>query len=178
MASERRFDLLMSRLDAPLSVVTTAAGAERAGCLVGFHAQCSIEPSRYALWLSKANHTYRVGLHAEHLAVHFLDRADTDLAELFGSTSGDEADKFERCAWHRGPGAVPVLDRCHNRMVLRRRALLDEGGDHVCVVTEPVEVSTGEPFVALRVSDVGHLVPGHQARERPPPSTLRTGAGP
>ena len=29
-------------------VVTTAQGDERAGCLVGFHAQSSIEPPRYA----------------------------------------------------------------------------------------------------------------------------------
>ncbi len=73
---------------------------------------------------------------------------------------------------------MPVLDRCPNRMVLRRRALLDHGGDRVCVVTEPVEVSASEPFVARRVCDVAHLVPGHQAGERPRPSTLRTGGAP
>ena len=60
------FDALMAQLDQPLVVVTTAAGDERAGCVVGFHVQCSIEPRRVAVWLSKANHTFRVSLFASH----------------------------------------------------------------------------------------------------------------
>ena len=63
-------------LDPALVVITAADGAERAGCLVGFHSQCSIGPDRYAVWLSKANHTYRVGMLAEVFAVHFLGAED------------------------------------------------------------------------------------------------------
>jgi flavin reductase (DIM6/NTAB) family NADH-FMN oxidoreductase RutF len=66
------FATIMSSLDAQLIVVTTAEAQERAGCLVGFHAQASIEPARYCIWLSKANHTYRVALRSTHLAIHFL----------------------------------------------------------------------------------------------------------
>ena len=44
----------------------------RAGCLVGFHSQSSIDPRQYAVWLSKANHTYPVALRSELFAVHFL----------------------------------------------------------------------------------------------------------
>ena len=44
--SEDPFDLLMSSADPPLIVVTTVAGGARAGCLVGFHGQASIEPKR------------------------------------------------------------------------------------------------------------------------------------
>jgi flavin reductase (DIM6/NTAB) family NADH-FMN oxidoreductase RutF len=68
------FDGLMSSLDPPLIVVTTAVGDERGGCLVGFHAQSSIDPGRYCIWLSKANHTYRLALRATHLGIHFLPR--------------------------------------------------------------------------------------------------------
>lgn len=88
------FTTIMSSLDNPLIVVTTAEGHERAGCLVGFHAQSSISPGRYCVWLSKANHTYRVGLRATHLAVHFLTSGDLALAERFGTLTGDETDKF------------------------------------------------------------------------------------
>jgi GNAT superfamily N-acetyltransferase len=42
-----------------------------------------------------------------------------------------------------------------------RTALLDEGGDHVCVVTEPVDVRSGGPFEPLRLSEASHLVAGH-----------------
>jgi flavin reductase (DIM6/NTAB) family NADH-FMN oxidoreductase RutF len=60
--SDEGFGAIMSALDTPLVVVTAAQAQEKAGCLVGFHCQSSIEPSRYCVWLSKANHTYRVAL--------------------------------------------------------------------------------------------------------------------
>jgi flavin reductase (DIM6/NTAB) family NADH-FMN oxidoreductase RutF len=46
----------------PLIVVTTADERERAGCLVGFRVQSSIEPQRYRVLLSKASYTYPVAL--------------------------------------------------------------------------------------------------------------------
>lgn len=167
---------IAASLDSPMAVVTTMVGGERAGCLIGFHAQSSIDPGRYCVWLSKANHTYRTVLRAEHLVVHFLTGADRDLAKLFGTLSGDDVDKFERCAWAPGPHGVPILDRCPNRLVVRRIALLDEGGDHVCVVTEVEDAAASGRFTPLRLSDVDDLEPGHAADERDDPPTQRAGA--
>ena len=160
-------DALIGGLDPPMVIVTTAVGDERAGCLVGFHAQCSIEPRRYAIWLSKANHTVRIALHAEHLAVHFLTADDRDVAALFGTTSGTDLDKFSRCDWSAGPHGVPLLDRCPHWMVLRRTGILDEGSDHFCFAGEPIHVGRTEGFTPLRLSDVDDLDPGHEADERP-----------
>ena len=86
--SKSAFKSIAAALDGPLVIVTTAEGGERAGCLVGFHVQSSIDPERYAIWLSKANHTYRVGLRASHFALHFLTDADLPLAERFGTQTG------------------------------------------------------------------------------------------
>jgi len=122
---------LMSALDAPLVVVTAAEGQERAGCLVGFHCQSSIEPARYAVWLSKANHTYRVALRSAYLAVHFLTASDLWMAERFGTLTGDRTDKFAGLPVRAGPGQVPVLEQCPHWLAARRGTLLDEGGDHV-----------------------------------------------
>ena len=169
------FDELVARLDPAMAVVTTVVDDERAGCLVGFHAQCSIEPQRYAVWLSKANHTYRVALRSTVLAVHFLDRSQEAVARLFGTRSGDEIDKFAHCRWEPGAGGVPVLQDCPNRFVGRRVALLDEGSDHVCLVLEPTDAQAGDSFTPLRLSDVAHLHPGHEAEERPTPPTERAG---
>lgn len=174
MSLDDAFARLMLSLDTAMSVVTTASGGERAGCLVGFQAQCSIAPVRYVVWLSKANHTLRVGLRASHFAVHFLTDADLDVAERFGTTSGDDGDKFTGCHWTGGPGGVPLLDRCPNRIVARRVALLDEGSDHVCVVVEPESAETAGPFTPLRFSAVRHLDAGHAAEERPQPPTARS----
>jgi flavin reductase (DIM6/NTAB) family NADH-FMN oxidoreductase RutF len=157
------FDSLMTGSDTAMVVVTTSDGEERAGCLVGFHTQCSIEPPRYAIWLSKANRTYRVGLRAEHFAIHFLDQGDGDLAELFGGETGDDVDKFARAAWEAGPDGVPLLSDCPSRVLARRIALLDDGGDHVCIEAEAIEAWPRPGFVPLRLASVQHLDPGHDA---------------
>lgn len=167
------FDSLMASRDAPMAIVTTCVDGERAGCLVGFHGQSSIEPRRYSVWLSKANHTFRVALHAEHLGVHLLTEADRDLAELFGTNSGDDVDKFALCDWGSTPEGVPALTRCPNMFVGRRTGLFDDGGDHVCFVTEPVVVLAAGAFVPLWLSDVDDLTPGHDVQERPSPPTER-----
>src|SRR6185437_11664508 len=122
------FDTIMSCLDTPLIVVTAAAGPERAGCLVGFHGQSSIEPARYTVWLSKANHTYRVALRSVHLGIHFLTVDDLALAERFGTLTGDDTDKFEGVEVVVFPTTgVPIVGSCPNWLVARRTALLDEG---------------------------------------------------
>jgi hypothetical protein len=72
-----------------------------------------------------------------------------------------------------GAGGVPVLEDVTHWAILRRVALLDEGGDHVCVTGEPVAARSGGPFEPLRLSMAGHLVPGHGPRERPDPPTER-----
>jgi flavin reductase (DIM6/NTAB) family NADH-FMN oxidoreductase RutF len=167
------FTELMTGIDPPMSVVTTAARHEHAGCLVGFQAQCSIDPHRYAVWLSKANHTCRVALHAEHLAVHLLGLDDLDIAELFGTVSGDDVDKFTRCSWRPGPTGVPLLERVPDRVVLARQTTLDEGSDHLCFIGEVVDATTSGRFSPLRLSAVEHLHAGHGAGERPQPPTER-----
>jgi flavin reductase (DIM6/NTAB) family NADH-FMN oxidoreductase RutF len=171
--SDHVFGPLMAALDSPLIVVTTAEAGERAGCLVGFHTQSSIDPPRYCVWLSKANHTYRVALRSSHLAIHFLREADLPLARLFGTQTGDRVDKFAGLRVSTGAGGAPVLLDCPDWLVARRRTLLDEGGDHVCVVTEPVAGKCGGRFTPLRLSAAGHLTPGHEFSERPDPPTER-----
>ncbi|MBV9381850.1 MAG: flavin reductase [Streptosporangiaceae bacterium] len=167
------FDTLVSAMDNPLIVVTTAEAGERAGCLVGFHVQSSIDPQRYCLWLSKANHTYRVALRSSHLAIHYLTTDDLPLAELFGTKSGDTVDKFAGLAVEAGPGGAPLLRQCPNWLAVRRITLLDEGGDHVSLTAEPVAAHTGGRFQPLRLSSAAHLEPGHGAQERPDPPTER-----
>jgi len=174
------FSSLMRSLDPAMAVVTAADGDELAGCLVGFHGQTSIDPPRYGVWLSKANHTYRVALRATHLGVHLLTDAggrgrdrDRELAELFGTESGDDVDKFADLAHERGPGGVPLLADCPHRLVLERSVLLDDGGDHVCLTGEPVDAAAAGPFAPLRLGQVDQLTPGHAVEERPSPPTER-----
>ncbi|MGZ4498820.1 MAG: flavin reductase family protein [Nocardioidaceae bacterium] len=160
------FDGIATSLDPPLLVVSTATNGERAGCLVGFHAQSSIDPVRYCVWISKANHTYRLAVRAGHLALHFLTVDDLAVAERFGTTSGDDVDKFAGLRVEAGPDGVPLLLDCPHRLVVRRTALLDDGGDHVCLTTQTVRAESPGPFRPLRLSQADHLVPGHDSDER------------
>src|SRR6202165_3441501 len=90
-----RFNELVSDLDYPMFILTTRAGdGERAGCLIGFTTHCSINPPRVLACLSKRNRTFRVAQRAEVLAVHFVPAEATQLADLFGGSTGDEHDKF------------------------------------------------------------------------------------
>ncbi len=160
------FNSVMASVDTAMIVVTTAAEDELAGCLVGFHSQSSISAQQYCVWLSKANHTYRVSLRATHFGVHFLTQNDLAIAERFGTQSGEQTDKFAGLDVHLDEGGVPVIGDCPNRMVLERIATLDDGGDHVCITTRVQSTHTAGTFTPLRLSDVTHLDPGHASEER------------
>ena len=159
------FDALVASGDPAMVIVTTAVGDRRDGCLVGFHCQGSIDPPRYAVWLSQANHTHDLAADAEHLAVHWVPADRHDLAELFGGTTADEgADKLARCDWTEGPGGVPLLDGCPDRFVGRRIDWIDTDADHTCVVLEPIAAwCPDEAGDRLRLADASDIDAGHAA---------------
>ena len=159
------FHALVGGIDYPMFIVTTEAGDERSGCLVGFVTQGSIEPARMVVMLSKSNHTYRVAAAgATDLVVHFLHSGNVGLAELFGEETGDEVDKFSRCEWARVDGvggpvlagtrgfaAGPILDRM-------------DAGDHVAHLVEVgaarLDRREGPQLAFSMVKDIE---PGHPA---------------
>ncbi|WP_406274648.1 flavin reductase family protein [Nocardia sp. NBC_00881] len=164
MATEDRtalFDAVVAAADYPMLVVTVQAGGRRAGCLVGFATQVSIEPRRFLVGLSKRNHTYRVAEHAERLAVHVLGSEQLSLARLFGGETGDDIDKFVHCDWHVGPGGVPVLKTVHSwfsARILERH----DFGDHVGVLLDPEDgAGPRRPGETLRYHAVARLSAGH-----------------
>jgi flavin reductase (DIM6/NTAB) family NADH-FMN oxidoreductase RutF len=144
--------------------VVTAADpdtGERAGCLVGFATQCSINPFRFLVCVSHANHTHRVAGRSRMLALHALSAGQHALAALFGELTGDEVDKFARCRWTSGPEGMPLLDECPRRLVGRVLDRFDLG-DHSGYLLDPVQ-ETGRPVPALMFSAVQDLQAGHPA---------------
>src|SRR5215208_3060097 len=103
---------LVSAIDYPMYIVTVANGDRRAGCLVGFTTQCSIDPPRFLVCISVRNHTFRVARTARVMIVHLVPEHGSGLAELFGSRTGDDLDKFAMCDWSAGPDGTPVLAGC------------------------------------------------------------------
>lgn len=156
---------------APAMVVVTAAatsdgtGDEWSGCLVGFSAQCGIDPRRDVVWISRENHTFGVALRATHLAVHHLRAGDHDLARHFGALTGDEVDKFAGIDVAEGPGGVPLVLALPVRWVGRVLEVVDLDADHVGFLLEPVaaEAPHGDSPPPLRLPDVDDVRPAHPA---------------
>jgi flavin reductase (DIM6/NTAB) family NADH-FMN oxidoreductase RutF len=157
----RTFNSLMAELDYPMFIVTTVAGdGERAGCLVGFATQISIKPPRFLAALSHKNRTYRVAQRAEHLGVHFVPADGEAIAELFGSETGDEVDKFARCDWREGPAGVPILAGLPNWFVGRILGRVD-AGDHDALLLEPIAGERQAEEDELTFHRAKRIEPGH-----------------
>jgi flavin reductase (DIM6/NTAB) family NADH-FMN oxidoreductase RutF len=157
-------DAFVSGLDYPMFVVTAVRPdtGERAGCLVGFTSQCSIEPDEFVVWLSHRNHTHRVASAAPVLAVHGLDAGQRDLAAHFGTRTGDREDKFAGREWTPGPHGVPILSGCRAWFAgrVRQRAAW---GNHTGFLLVPVGAAAGTGEPPLMFSAVADLRAAHPA---------------
>jgi flavin reductase (DIM6/NTAB) family NADH-FMN oxidoreductase RutF len=158
---DRAFQSLAGRLDYPMLIATTIGAGERAGCLVGFATQTSIDPPRFLACISEMNRTYRVAQDATTLAVHLVPHDRRDLAELFGGETGDDRDKFDAAPWHDGPEGVPVLEGCPSWFAGR---ILDRIplGDHTGHLLEPFGGhDAGDAWFGFQEAKGIH--PGHEA---------------
>jgi flavin reductase (DIM6/NTAB) family NADH-FMN oxidoreductase RutF len=166
--AEDAYQRVIEPVDPAAVIVTCASDGHRAGCLVTFNGPCSIEPPRYAVWLSHRNHTYRVALEANELIVHMLTPADLPLAEVFGGVSGLDEDKFGRVPW-RDCGGTPLLPASGGWLRGRIRSRVpgreETGGDHTCFVLAPLAAAGGGSGRPLRMSDVRHIRPGQPGGE-------------
>jgi flavin reductase (DIM6/NTAB) family NADH-FMN oxidoreductase RutF len=112
--------------------------------------------------LSERNHTFGVAGRARFVGVHVLEPDQRELADLFGGTTGDEVDKFDRCVWHPGPDGLPLLDDCPRRLVGRVLERLPLG-DHVGFLLQPLSEHAGPDDQGLTYQQVRDLEPGHPA---------------
>ena len=164
MAGADPFDEVVSHLDYPMFIATTAsAHGEIDGCLVGFATQCSIDPPRFLVCISDKNRTYRaLEAGASAMAVHVVPATAAELVEVFGGETGDEEDKFSKVSWTRGPEGLPVLDDCPSWFagrILERIAL----GDHVGFLVEPFDGRADYDGPVFPFSRAKRIEPGHEA---------------
>jgi flavin reductase (DIM6/NTAB) family NADH-FMN oxidoreductase RutF len=157
----KTFSRLAGSLDYPVFIVTTTDGQRREGCVIGFATQTSLRPARFLACLSRANRTFRLAQDVDALAVHLVPRGATDLVELFGGETGDEFDKFERCAWSTGPRGLPILDACPSWFAGSICARHDLG-DHMGFLLDPFEARY-EPGEWAYFQQVKYVDPGHPA---------------
>lgn len=151
---------LTQRADYSLFVVTARDGAELSGCLAGFVTQCSIEPVRFLVCASRANHTFGVLRRAGSAGLHLLGAGQHDLAALFGEATGDEVDKFARCRWTTGSTGAPILDACAAWVEGPIDGRFD-AGDHEAMLLVPVAGGAGPCPGTLTYRQARDLEAGH-----------------
>jgi flavin reductase (DIM6/NTAB) family NADH-FMN oxidoreductase RutF len=157
---QQTFNELTAEMDYTMLIVTTRAEGEKAGCLVGFATQCSIDPPRFAVFLSEKNRTLRIAERSEALLVHFVPAEAAGLVELFGAQTGDDVDKFARCSWKAGPRGLPVLEdapRWFAGRILDRLTV----GDHVGFLLEPFAAERGGEAGTFLFHRAKRFEPGH-----------------
>jgi flavin reductase (DIM6/NTAB) family NADH-FMN oxidoreductase RutF len=150
-------DRLVAELDYPMAIVTVPGS----GCLVGFWTQCSIEPPRWLVGVSKANHTHHHALDATTVAVHVLDQDDGGLARVFGELSGDDVDKLALVPWSPGPDGVPVLDGAAAWIAGRVLDRVDLG-DHTGLLLDVLDFEIRRWRGQLGFQQVKGLHAGHE----------------
>lgn len=94
----------------------------------------SLEPPLVLWSLAKSARSLDAFVNAEYFAIHILAVDQEELSSRFASRG---ADKFAGLELERGPGNIPLLDRCAARFVCRK-AFQYEGGDHEIFVGEVV----------------------------------------
>jgi len=154
-------DVFTGKMDYPLVVITTISeDGERSGCLAGFVTQCSIDPPRFLVCVSRVNHTFDTTRRARLLALHVLGADQVDMASHFGEQTGDSVDKFVDVGWHPGLDGVPVLDDCAAWLIVE---ILDrfDVGDHQALLTGPREGGVGNRSGLLTVQTAPALDAGH-----------------
>jgi flavin reductase (DIM6/NTAB) family NADH-FMN oxidoreductase RutF len=155
------FQQIADDLDYPMFVVSVGAADDVDACLVGFTSQCSIDPPRFAVFLSKRNRTYELARGATTLVVHRVRAGQHELAEHFGTVTGKaDPGKLAEWPWAPGPGGAPVIEGC-DWFAGRVEGSFD-AGDHVAFVLAPF---AGEcrHFGQLGYQDVRDVEAGNPA---------------
>jgi flavin reductase (DIM6/NTAB) family NADH-FMN oxidoreductase RutF len=150
------------KLDYPMFIVTASDENEKSGCLVGFATQCSVHPIRFAVFISKKNHTHGVAARSTALAIHVVPPNGMELARLFGGETGDATDKFAECAHRAGPLGSPIVEACPNWCEGPVVSSLD-AGDHRCFIVEPRYGGATDVVEFLSFDHAKVIEPGHEA---------------
>jgi flavin reductase (DIM6/NTAB) family NADH-FMN oxidoreductase RutF len=136
MGDTAAFECMVDDLEYPMFVVSAAVDGDADACLVGFTSQCSIEPPRFAVFLSKAIHTYELARRASALVVHRIGPDQHALAEHFGGTTAhDDPGKLASSPWRPGPEQAPVIADCD--WFAGSIETQFDAGDHVAFVLAP-----------------------------------------
>jgi flavin reductase (DIM6/NTAB) family NADH-FMN oxidoreductase RutF len=144
--STEAFRRACGRFATGVAIVTTMDGdGNPHGLTINSFSSVSLDPPLVLFCLDRASQTRTAFETSISFVVNILYKSQRDLSHRF-ATRQDE--RFTGLRYREGTLGAPVLTDCLANLECRRHAIID-GGDHIILIGEVVQVSTreGEPLL-------------------------------
>ncbi|MDH4120475.1 MAG: flavin reductase family protein [Deltaproteobacteria bacterium] len=140
------FKKALAQYPSGVTVITTRSpSGELTGLTVSAFCSLSLNPPLVLFCLAQHSYNYLLFQEAEGFAVHFLERSQEALSNLFAKAGED---KFDQVSWRSGLRDIPLLEDVVQVLECRITARYP-GGDHTIVVgeVEAAHAHKGHPLV-------------------------------
>ncbi len=141
----------LSHISHPIVVVTARRGEETNGMTAAWASQISIEPPIMCVSISPERYTWEMLEGAGYFGVSILGQGQERIAEIFGTVSGREGDKFSMLGidpFNAAEG-IPLIPGSLAAFVCKKLDAFKQG-DHFAVFGEVVEAWKGGELEPLR----------------------------
>jgi len=116
--------------------VISTDGRKPSGMIASWHMKCSNNPPLYAVCLSKGGYTGKLIRKSEDFVIALPNKGLVKEVEYFGTTHGDEVNKFHDTGIEKGKAKVvdsPILTEATINLECRLDKEVDSG-DHVIYI--------------------------------------------
>lgn len=124
----------MSRLGAPVALVTTDGPAGRHGLTVSALCSVSVDPPTVLVCINRDSRSHEAFIKNRNVGISILEPHHESLAFRFASGKLGQDEKFESEKWVERPGAAPVLINASVTLLGRIAQTLSSGSHDIFVV--------------------------------------------
>ncbi|MDO9538359.1 MAG: flavin reductase family protein [Thermoplasmata archaeon] len=134
----------LSFISHPVAIITVNDGKKINGMTAAWVTQISIEPPILCVSISPKRHTWKMLAKVEYFGVCMLAEGQEKIANVFGTKSGNNVDKFGMMdiAPFMGAHKVPLIPDSLAGFVCRKSHQVEQG-DHFALFGEVVEAWKG-----------------------------------
>ncbi len=142
---------VLSIISHPVAIITTKKGEKMNGMTAAWVCQISIDPPIMCVSISPLRHTWEMLEKTDYFGVSLLGDGQERIAEVFGTVSGRDTNKFGVLGIEPiiGKEDVPLIPGSLAAFVCKKKDAV-EMGDHFAVFGEVVEAWKGRETPPLR----------------------------
>ncbi len=135
---------VLSQISHPVAIITTRQGEKINGMTAAWVAQTSIDPPIVYVSISPMRYTWEMIENSDHFGVSLLSYGQEEIAEIFGTTSGRDRNKFGILGIEPfiAMEDIPLIPSSVAAFVCKKMKCV-EMGDHFAIFGEVVEAWEG-----------------------------------